>query len=141
MHNIDPRFLLVIPFAWVGVVFVLSFLSGWYRLAQHYPSVATSDSPSESAHFRSGRIGAINYYSCLAFRANEAGLHIAVALPFRFGHPPLFIPWSDFHHISEDEKMYSQRVRMSVGRPTITRFVLPGWVKFQIPLDQRPGWR
>ena len=34
------------------------------------------------------------YNRCINFAVADDGLHIQVFLPFRFGHPPLFIPWN-----------------------------------------------
>jgi hypothetical protein len=36
-----------------------------------------------------------SYSNCVNFGADETGLYMAVFRPFRFGHAPLFIPWSE----------------------------------------------
>ncbi len=138
MNDINPAFLLLIPLAWCCISFAMSRLSGWVRLAQQYPAT-TEATGGEVARMRTGRIGVINYYSCLTFRATEEGLHIAVTPLLRLGHPPMFIPWDEFHHISNDPILYSQKVRMSVGKPTVNRFVFPGWVKYRLPFERRPS--
>ena len=141
MNQLNPAYLALIPLIWCVLSFALSQLSGWSKLAVKYPPPPLPDGPptgsGERASFRSGRIGAIHYYSCLGFRASEAGLLISMALPLRLGHPPLFIPWNEFHHVRDDPKLFSQSVCVSIGKPTVTRVLLPGWVKYHMPLELR----
>lgn len=129
-------YLLLIPTVWLSLSWLLSRISGWHRLAQRYPGSHTID--GETAALRSGRIGPVNYYSCLKFGISDEGLLISIAPPFRLGHPPLFIPWSHFHHVKEDGMMYSQKVKASIGQPTITRIIFPGWVRYRLPMSLRP---
>lgn len=131
------QFIALIPAVWCFLSWLLSRLSGWSLLARHYR--AKTDVAGESAHLRSGRIGTINYHSCLGFRVNDDGLRIAVAFPLRLGHPPLFIPWNQLHHIAEDPILYSRKVRLSIGHPTLVRATLPGWVRYRMPLEMRPS--
>jgi hypothetical protein len=130
-------FITLIPAMWCFLAWLMSRLSGWSRLAQHYRSPRNIN--GESARMRSGRIGVVNYHSLLSLRVNDDGLRIAVALPLRLGHPPLFIPWNQFHQIAEDPIMYSHKIKASVGQPTLVRMTLPGWVKYRMPLDMRPS--
>jgi len=129
-------FLLLIPFAWCGLSWLLSRISGWHRLASRYRSTQTID--GETAALRTARIGPVNYHSCVRFRINTEGLGISVASPFRLGHPPLFIPWNEFHHVAEDGMMYSQKAKASIGTPTVVRVTLPGWVRYRMPASLRP---
>lgn len=65
-------------------------------------------------------------------------MRISIAAPFRLGHPPLFIPWNELHQIREDDMMYSHKVKASIGKPTIGRITLPGWVRYRMPMSIRP---
>ncbi|WP_372717288.1 hypothetical protein [Novipirellula sp.] len=130
-----------IPLVWCGISLVLSWSSGWWVLSQRYaakPGDGFGDD-SNRAYMRTGRIGAIQYHSTLNFVADTRGLRISVFLPFRLGHPPLFVPWSEFDKVRLDDKLFSQRIKMSIGRPAITRVVFPGWVKFHMPIEHRPS--
>lgn len=129
------HFLALIPLAWCFLSWLLSRLSGWSLLAQHFKdSGAEPDGEDvEAARFRTGRLGAVTYHSCLHFRVGSDGLWISVALPLRLGHPPLFIPWDQVHHISKDKVRYSRRIRASIGTPTLVRATLPGWVRYRLP--------
>ncbi len=140
MNEINPAFLLLIPVAWCLISLSMSRMSGWSRLAREFPC---GDAPEvtgdlEIARMRTGRVGVINYYSCLTFKATEQGLYVSVAPFLRLGHKPFYIPWNQFHHIAEHDLLYSQRVKMSVGKPTINRFLFPGWVKYHLPYEMRP---
>ncbi len=130
------HFIALIPAMWCFLSWLLSRLSGWSRLARQYRSLRGID--GESAHMRTGKIGVVSYHSCLSFRVNDDGLRIAVAFPLRLGHPPLFIPWDQFHHVAEDPIMYSHKVKVSVGQPTLVRMTLPGWVRYRMPMELRP---
>lgn len=131
------HFIALIPAMWCFLSWLLSRLSGWSLLARRYPS--PEKVLGESAYLRTGRIGAINYHSCLRFCVNDDGLRISVALPLRLAHPPLFIPWDQLHHISADPILYSHKVKVSIGQPTIARMLLPGWVRYRMPLEMRPS--
>jgi hypothetical protein len=146
-------FLLWIPFAALLLCWVLASVSGWTRLAAEYradqtvtaePSVADERSvaakPSvaaERAHMRTGRIGPINYHSVLSFSCTNDGLRISIAFPLRIAHPPLFIPWTEFHQVTADNKLYSNRIKACIGNPAIVRVVLPAWVRYRMPMSLR----
>ena len=86
---------------------------------------------------RTARIGPVNYHSVLSFTCTDEGLQISIAFPFRVGHPPLFIPWDEFHHVLPDNKLFSNRIKASIGRPEIARVVLPAWVRYRMPMSLR----
>ncbi|TWT82514.1 hypothetical protein CA13_39770 [Planctomycetes bacterium CA13] len=124
-----------IPLLWCGICLVLSWASGWWVLAKQFPARSRVDGPV--ARMRTGSIGPIHYHSMLTFVAAEHGIRISIFLPFRIGHPPLFIPWEAFLNIRDDSKLFSQKVKMSIGQPAIARVVFPGWVKYHMPLEMR----
>jgi hypothetical protein len=78
---------------WLFVTFLLSRLGGWHRLAARYRLSGTF---SEKVwRFQSGKFNWAGYNNCLSVGANEKGLYISPLFIFRFGHPPLLIPWGD----------------------------------------------
>lgn len=87
--------LVLIPGMLVLVSFFLSWLGGWRGLAQHYRLDRGGGFPCK--HLVSGDMGWVEYRSCLTVGGDERGLYLATLLPFRLGHPPLCIPWSDIH--------------------------------------------
>ena len=129
-------FVTLIPIAWIVLSLLMARLSGWATLRRVYR--ASQDVDGEKAHMRSGKFGAVGYHSCLSFCVNDEGLRIAVAFPFRLGHPPLFIPWDQMHNVTGDTVRYSHKVKISVGKPTLVRVTMPGWVRYRMPLEMRP---
>lgn len=131
--------LLSIPVVWCLVCLILSWASGWWVLSKHYSAsqadvdFLASRTDRRKAFMRTGMIGPINYHSTLNFVAVPEGLRISVFFPFRLAHPPLFIPWEAFTNRREDSKLFSHRIKMSIGQPAITRVVFPGWVKYEMP--------
>jgi len=88
------EFVIFFVLLWCTVSFVLATIGGWRRLAEAYRFEGTFE--GSQWRFTSARIRwGVNYNGCLTIGANERGLYVAVLLPFRLAHPPLFIPWSD----------------------------------------------
>ncbi len=120
-------FLLVFPIMWCVVCRLLSHIGGWARLAEVYEDDARPAGDARS--MCSGKIGIVNYSSCLTIGVSDSGLRLSVMLPFRVGHPPILIPWSDFHHVAEKRVMFLfPFLNASIGNPAITTVLLPLWV-------------
>ena len=79
---------------WVAVSLILSFVGGWRSLAREYraPHTVPDSGWIERRALLSGRA---RYKNALRLRADDAGIYLSVAFPFRVGHPPLFFPWED----------------------------------------------
>ena len=75
------------------VSLILSTVDGWRRLAASYPDDIAVD--GVTFRWQSAQFGSANYSGCLSVSVDHARLRLAVALPFRVGHPPISIPWSD----------------------------------------------
>jgi hypothetical protein len=88
-----PVFLLLFVGMWVFVSKLLASLSGWCSLAASYGTSAAIDGHTFSS--RSAKIGIVDYNGCLRFTAAPSTLSVAVMFPFRCGHRPLTVPWSD----------------------------------------------
>lgn len=83
---------------WVLVLHALSRMGGWRDLAESYGTAVSVDGQTfdgQTFRFRSGRLGTVNYNSCLTLTAGAAGLRLAVLLPFRAGHHPFVVPWAE----------------------------------------------
>jgi hypothetical protein len=89
---------------WCSMCFALSFLSGWRALAKHYR--ATQPFAVDRWRFRSASISGVSYGGTLTLGADEQGLFISVMFPFRLGHPPLFIPWSEVHSVGKFRQLF-----------------------------------
>jgi hypothetical protein len=108
-------FLLFWVAMWCAICLTLSVWGGWYVLAKYYR--ATQPFSGKLWHFRSAsffRNGAMrpsSYGGCLTFGASTEGLYISTMLPFRLGHPPLFVPWSDIGGIETYHQLFLSAVR------------------------------
>lgn len=96
MRNWPDIALIVLLFiaTWVAVVNIISLLGGWRSLGKSY----RADRPFSGQRFwfqSAGLRTMTSYNNVLTIGANEEGLYLSVFFLFRFGHPPLFIPWED----------------------------------------------
>ncbi len=86
---------------WVPALLVLSGISGWATLARSYRW--TQPAPAGDRWFERGRVGIIGYNSTLRFALLNEGFFLGQVLPFRPGHPSLFIPWSAIQTVYQAE--------------------------------------
>ncbi len=79
---------------WLLIFRVAAWWGGWNLLAQSYP--AGLPLTGERLRMRSAQLRAgCNYNNCITFVSSAAGLQLSMPLPFRFAHPPVFLPWSE----------------------------------------------
>ena len=128
MNNPGPPtfFIVLFPFLFVGmwcaVSLLLSTLGGWRHLAESFPA---TDQPRGRRFFmQSGKVGSVNYGSCLTIYSTPNGLYLSVWFPFRLGHPPLFIPWSAVRHATTHRFLWSETVSFDVGSPSVATLQL-----------------
>ena len=89
---------------WLLLNFIVSRLTGWARITAHYRN--TGDFPGKV--WRSQTITTrwgMGYKGGANVGADTRGLYISFGFLFRFGHPPLFVPWED---ITISEKQVSR---------------------------------
>ena len=122
-----PTFFIVLfPFFFVGmwcaISLLLSTLGGWRRLAESFPA---KDQPSGRHFFmQSGKVGLVNYGSCLTIYIAPNGFYLSVWFPFRLGHPPLFIPWDAVCNATIRRFFWFERVAFDVGLPNVATLQL-----------------
>ena len=86
-------FLVVFPAIWLIVSLILAHMSGWSGLARVY--YFPGEFQGKRWSLESAMLNLVRYKSCLVVGANGEGLYLRPIIVFRFGHPPLFIPWSE----------------------------------------------
>lgn len=123
---------------WMSISLLMSRVSGWAKLAKHY--AASSDEQGKTYYMCSGYIGSVRYKSCLTLCACKNGLRLSMLFLFRMGHPPLFIPWDQFHNVSEKRMLFARLLNASIGRPTLVKVTLPIWVREYLPDESNPDW-
>ncbi len=106
---------------WLLITYMLA-AGGWAVLAKFYP--AKPDFTGESFWMRSARLGPMTRYSnCIFFGANHQGITMSVFFPFRFNHPPLFIPWSDISAGMSTGRFYTQ-VQLNIEKSPNTPILI-----------------
>ena len=101
---------------WALVSYVIGPLSGWTELSRRFRALGAYYSyqwPFQSVRMRTifGRDG-----NCGSFGADETGLFMAVFRPFRVGHPPLFIPWSEIQVDTHSQGLIFKSRKLLLGR-------------------------
>ncbi len=67
-----------------------------------------------------------HYGNCLTIGADTAGLKLSVLFPFRPGHPPLFIPWSEISVTRRRNLLFVRQVKLLLGQEEQIPFVISG---------------
>ena len=79
---------------WIIVSALISYLGGWWALSQYY--LSKPHSVRKKWLFQSAAMRFMTSYgNCLNVGVTDRGLLLSVLFLFRFGHPPLLIPWED----------------------------------------------
>lgn len=115
-------FLIIFPLFWCGVVWLLAQLAGWSRLATRYRTEQAPSGTRFSAIY--GHIGLVSYRGMLECVANDEGLYLRPGMMFRVGHPPLFIPWTEFQDVKPYRSLWLRVVRARIGQPSVGRLAL-----------------
>ena len=119
-------FLLLFPFIFVGmwcaVSLVLSTIGGWRRSAQSFP--ARGEPSGKRFFMQGGKVGQVTYSGCLTVYSSPEGLYLSVWLPFRLGHPPLFIPWDSVRNATTRRFLWTESVVFDAGSPSVATLQL-----------------
>jgi hypothetical protein len=128
--------LLLAVFGMSGASYLLSWVSGWHKLAQRYRF--EREFVGERWRFQSaGMRWNTAYRGILTVGANAEGLYLAVAFLFRPGHPPLLIPWREIT-ARERRRWMIAGTQFELGQET----KVPLWLYANLGtkvLAQRPG--
>jgi hypothetical protein len=112
LSGFAPYFVAGFVALWVVVSILMSHLSGWRRLAQHYPAAATPEG-------RSLWVGLVlrwvAYRGIVRLKTGHSHLHFSVALPWRIAHPPFSVPWGDISGVP-DRYWGFPAVRFTIAR-------------------------
>lgn len=109
-----PATLLVLmPMAWIALMFAVAAIGHWSRLAAVYHARAPFAGHIWRA--QSAQFGWCNYGHSLIVGAGSRGLRLAVLFPFRPGHPPLQVPWEDLS-VAEVKSWFSPPIELRFRR-------------------------
>lgn len=117
-------FLIIFPLFWCGVVWLISRIGGWHRLARRY---AAGDRlvTGTSTRLFGAMVGCASYRGCLTLHFNAEGFFMEVMPLFKIGHPRLFIPWSEISTRTPVSLLWWKAERVSIGRPVVSTVTLP----------------
>lgn len=117
-------FLIVFPLFWCFVVWLISHVGGWQRLARHY---AAGDRPvtGQRCSGVQGMVGWASYRGTLTLHFNAEGFFMEVMPLFKIGHRRLFIPWSEISARSPHRVFWWKTERLSIGQPAVNTITLP----------------
>jgi hypothetical protein len=128
MGNLPPLLVVcvLVPLLFVGALnlslILISTLGGWRQLAETFPA---NDLPTgKRFRMQSGSLGWVNYSACLTVYSSPEGLWLSTMWPFRVGHPPIFIPWSEIHDVTTRRQLWMEIVVFEVGSPSVTKLTL-----------------
>lgn len=114
------------PVFWLTVLFLLSRIGGWGRLAEKYKC---DDTATINWHgFCSGMVGAVRYRSCLWIGTGVEGLYLKTGPLFlyRAFHQPLRIPWSAVESLSEKKVLWLRYMEVKLTGSTVKVSLLKG---------------
>ena len=111
-------FVLFFVMLWCLISFLLSFIGGWFALAQRF---RTQDAPHGEVlvagpWFRTVYVRFWTHYGgIIRLVAASDALYLSVLVLFRVGHPPLRIPWSEIE-VSRTKYFFRRYVELRLGR-------------------------
>ncbi len=120
-------FVIVFPVLWCLIVWFLSHLGGWQRLARSY-AAGSRPVTGERRSGVWGMVGWVSYRFVLTLHFTAEGFFIEVMPLFRIGHPRLFIPWTAISARSSSRLLWFRTETLKVGRPLIGSITLPAKV-------------
>ena len=107
---------------WVAVNALLSYSSGWAKLAAVY----RAQRPPSGRYFpiQGAKIADVFARGVLTVYTSPEGMYLSIWPIFRFREPPLFIPWSDIRNRRERRWLFSRFIEFDIGSPPVGRMWL-----------------
>ncbi len=79
---------------WCLICLLLAGVGGWMKLSRRFRAAAKPTGPLR--WMQRLLLNGTKYEGVVGIGVFPTGLYLSVLLPFRVGHPPLLIPWSEF---------------------------------------------
>jgi hypothetical protein len=126
---------------WLGVTFLLSYISGWAFLAEHYRAARPFTGRYESV--RSSQMGPLGPFggarNALNVGVDPAGLHLRMFILFRLNCRDLFIPWRDIT-VSRGKSLFMDYVEFHFRQSPKIRVRIYGKAGEVIRALAGPAW-
>jgi hypothetical protein len=99
---------------WLFVTGLLTLVSGWRRVAARFPA---GDVPPEGESWwdQVSGFGLVRENLVTRVIVSPAGLHLSAMLPFRFGRPPILVPWDQVIWRSERRFLWAHDHKLDLG--------------------------
>ena len=125
---------------WALVSYIISLLSGWTELSRRFRDASAYH--SYQWLFQSVRMRTIfgSYSNCVNLGADETGLYMAVFRPFRFSHPPLFIPWSEIQVAAYNQGLLFRSRKLFLGRQELIPLLVSSSLAEKLRQAAGQGW-
>ncbi|MFO0797224.1 MAG: hypothetical protein U0804_07080 [Gemmataceae bacterium] len=123
---------------WCALIWSVSWWTGWRTLARHYHLRAPF--PGRVYRFQHISFGWSGYSGCSTVGSNADGLYLAVILPFRPGHRPLFIPWTEVRSAEFVRTWYGSWLELRTAAAPWVRLRLPERLGKRIACDANQSW-
>lgn len=111
-----PLLLALIAGWFLFVVFLISRIGGWHRLAKAFRTEVERPGRATRTSMRCGAFG--RYNGCVYVGALPEGLHVSMMLPFSVGHPPVLLPWQSLRVVQRQNDFLGSRTQVAVGDVT-----------------------
>jgi hypothetical protein len=131
-------FLVFFVLWWSFIVFLLSRIGGWGKLAAAYRfdgSFVDYEWPAQTAQMRWG----VNYKRVLTVGANPEGLYLNISRLFWMGHAPLFIPWFDIS-VSTGKFLWGRYIEFRFRQAPSVRFRVKEQLGLEISRVAGASW-
>ena len=135
-RELSPLIFLLFPILFAGfwcfVLFLLSRIGGWGRLAEKF--AAPIAPAGKIFHGQSAQLsGFCNYNRCLTIIVAAEGIYLRVWPLFGIGHKPILIPWDEIRNPRDSRFLWIRRVAFDVGNPAIVRMSLSEKLSREFP--------
>lgn len=129
-------FAIVFPLFWSAVCLLLSFVSGWRRLARDFATDIAEPRRVESGLM--ARVGFVDYRSVLTLGRDDDAIYLAVFTLFRPGHTPLRIPLEAVQ-VTTAMSLFMKRVRIRVADRVNVHVPRSAWERLfpDVPIAER----
>ena len=120
-----------------SVLWIIGGLSGWRALAAAYP--LSVPFRGTARRFQRIQLRWAGYNGCVVVGTNADGLYLDIFFPFRFGHPPIFVPWAD---VSGQfvRGLFANRLELRFAAVPSVTLRLPERLARRIATDANRSW-
>jgi hypothetical protein len=122
---------------WMFISLLLSKVGGWRRLAGRYRSENRVPANGRRVGSIHAMVGVVSYRNSINLTVASDGLYLELSKIFAFGHPTLFVPWSDIRYGGKAMLPRLVGHELQIGNPVLARLRVSDSVLKQLPLPAK----